>query len=132
MWKAFAVLYVLGLVFCLVIAANLLLSSWGQMSLAIVILGGVSTAIATLAAIGLVAYAFNLQLPPFGLWRPYSWLLGILLGGLSLISVVQFVARFERSDDLTSLLWLSLSLLVNYFSWLGVWRYGRRMKAVAG
>lgn len=132
MWKAFAILYVFGLAFGLVIAATLMLGAWEEMALAAKILGGVSTAMATLTAIGLVAYAFNLHVPAFGLWRPYSWLLGILLGGLSVIGVVRFVAQFERGDDLISLLWLSLSLLVNYFSWLGIWRYGRRTTAIAG
>ncbi|KSV92406.1 hypothetical protein [Sinorhizobium sp. GL28] len=27
----------------------------------------------------------------------------------------------------STFLWLALSLLLNYFSWLGVWRYGRRV-----
>lgn len=129
-WKAFAVLYILGLTFGLIVGANILLSSGAQLTLAIQILGGVSLLLGAVTAIGLVAYAFNLHVTFFGLWRPFGWLLGILLGGLSLLGVVQFVIRFEGHEDLTSLLWLSLSLLVNYFSWLGVWRHGRRMAAI--
>lgn len=132
MWKAFAIFYVLSLAFGLVIGATLLLGFWDEMAYGIKILAGVSLVMALATAIGLVAYAFNLQVRPFGFWRPYSWLLGILLGGLSLISVVRFAGQFEGGDDLTSLLWLCLSLLVNYFSWLGIWRYGRRVKAIAG
>ncbi|WP_077960616.1 hypothetical protein [Ensifer adhaerens] len=131
MWKAFAIFYVLSLAFGLVIGATLLLGLWDEMAYGIKILGSVSLVMALATAIGLVAYAFNLHVPPFGLWRPYSWFLGILLGALSVISVVRFAAQYEGGDDLVTLLWLSLSLLVNYFSWLGVWRYGRRMKATA-
>lgn len=130
MWKVFAVLYVVGLAFGLVFVGYVMMSLGGQLTLASKILGGVSFAMALVTAIGLVAYAFNLHVPPFGLWRPFSWLLGILLGGLSLLSIVRFVAQFESSNGITSLLWFSLSLLVNYFSWLGVWRYGRRMTAI--
>lgn len=132
MWKAFAIFYVLSLTFGLVIGATMLLGLWDEMAYGIKILGGISLVTALATAIGLVAYAFNLRVPPFGFWRPYSWLLGILLGGLSLISVVRFAGQFEGGDDLTTLLWLCLSLLVNYFSWLGIWRYGRRVKAIAG
>ena len=132
MWKAFAIFYVLSLTFGLVIGATMLLGLWDEMAYGIKILGGISLVTALATAIALVAYAFNLRVPPFGFWRPYSWLLGILLGGLSLISVVRFAGQFEGGDDLTTLLWLYLSLLVNYFSWLGIWRYGRRVKAIAG
>lgn len=132
MWKAFAIFYVLSLAFGLVIGATLLLGLWDEMAYGIKILGGISLVMALATAVGLVAYAFDLQVPPFGFWRPYSWLLGILLGALSLISVVRFAGQFEGGDDITPLLWLCLSLLVNYFSWLGIWRYGRRVKAIAG
>lgn len=131
MWKAFAIFYVLSLAFGLVIGATLLLGLWDEMAYGIKILGSISLVMALATAIGLVAYAFNLQVPPFGFWRPYSWLLGILLAGLSLIGVVRFAGQFEGGDDLVNLLWLSLFLLVNYFSWLGVWRYGRRVSVLA-
>jgi hypothetical protein len=61
MWKAFAIFYVLSLAFGLVIGATLLLSFWDEMAYGIKILGGVSLVMALATAIGLVAYAFNLQ-----------------------------------------------------------------------
>ncbi|OCP17714.1 hypothetical protein BC361_09825 [Ensifer sp. LC54] len=131
MWKVFAVLYSLAFAIGLVFAGYVMLSLGVQLTSSTKIIGGAIMAMTLVTAIGLVAYAFNLHVPPFGFWRPFGWLLGIALGCLSLLNIVRFVGLLEGGDNFTSLLWISMSLLVNYFSWLGVWRYGRRLSAIA-
>lgn len=125
MWRVFAVFYGIGFVLGLIVIANLLLANAElQLALAFAALVCAGVAIAFLTAIGLLAYAFNLNVPAPALWRPFGWVLGIWLVGLSLVVVANAAPQLARLEAIT-LVWLSLAILVNYFSWLGVWRYGR-------
>ncbi|KQX60474.1 MULTISPECIES: hypothetical protein [unclassified Ensifer] len=49
--------------------------------------------------------------------------------GLASVAFVMAFATIPAGSDVgvTNLIWLVLGLALNYFSWLGVWRYGRRM-----
>jgi hypothetical protein len=135
MWKIFAVLYSLAFAFGLVfigylaaIGALLGLSSIGW----IMIYTSMFMALGT--TIGLVAYAFNLNVPPLALWRPFSWLAGVWAFFASYTSFTKFLsvaAGSSGNDLITNVLWLSLALAIHGFSWLGVWRYGRRVSAAA-
>ncbi|HEV7307624.1 hypothetical protein [Ensifer sp.] len=128
MWKMFAVIYGVGFVLGLIVIANLLLANPElQLTLAFAGLICAGVAIAFLTLIGLLAYAFNLTVRPIALWRPFGRLLAIWLAGVSLVGAVNLMPQPSGQAGIASMLWLLLALLVNYFSWLGVWRYARRV-----
>lgn len=132
MWKAFAVFYCLLATFGVLLGGYIMAGRSVPMSTIGLGLASVAFVMALLTAVGLVAYAFNLNAPPYGLWRPLGWLIGVYQLLVSLLSVVRFAQMFATipagSDvGVTNLIWLVLGLALNYFSWLGVWRYGRRM-----
>ncbi|SDA79251.1 hypothetical protein [Sinorhizobium sp. NFACC03] len=82
--------------------------------------------------IGLFAYAFDLTIPPFPLWRPFSWFLAGWCLYTSLAKVwdlVSLITAPQGGDEslLSGFFGLLLLLLLNYFGWLGVWRYGQRV-----
>lgn len=132
MWKAFAVLYCLLATFGMVLGGYLVATRAMLASTIGLGLSSVMFVMVFLITVGLVAYAFKLNVPPYGLWRPLSWLAGVYQLLVSLLSVLRFVKMFSAApagSDLgvTNLIWLILILALNYFSWLGVWRYGQRM-----
>lgn len=131
MWKIFAVLYSLAFVFGLVFIGYLIASGalLGVSSVGwIMIYTSLFMALGT--TIGLVGYAFKLNVPPLALWRPFSWLTGVWALLASYTSFTKFLsvaASSSGNDHITNVLWLSLALAIHCFSWLGVWRYGRRV-----
>lgn len=137
MWKAFAVFY--GLLF--IVGIGLVFYPLPpevalQLSAADKTFGYASLAAAFVTATGLIAYAFDLHVPPFALWRPTSWLLGGWMLFASLVSVWDFVTLLSAPQPgsegaISALAGLLVNLLISYFGWLGVWRYGRRMRAIA-
>lgn len=134
MWKAFAVLY--GLIFIFLpslafvslppeIARQLSSADRGLLHVGLVVEFAVT--------IGLFAYAFDLKIPPFSLWRPFSWLIAGWFLYTSLAEGWDFVALFvapQPADEslLSGFLGLLVVLLLNYFGWLGVWRYAGRLR----
>ncbi|OOG61896.1 hypothetical protein B0E45_32035 [Sinorhizobium sp. A49] len=135
MWKVFAVLYSLLVAFGMVFVGYLIATGalsrltpvgWATVYTSFFMVLGTT--------IGLVAYAFNLNVPPIALWRPFSWLAGawaLYASYTTFAKVVSVVAGSSGDAIITNILWLSFALAVNYFSWLGVWRYGRRVSAAA-
>lgn len=84
------------------------------------------------AMIGVFAYAFDLRIPPLSFWRPFSWVLAcwyLYTSGAKAWDLVTLVTSPQPGDEglLSASLGLLLLLLLNYFGWLGVWRYGRRI-----
>ncbi|NVD39096.1 hypothetical protein HT585_09540 [Ensifer sp. HO-A22] len=135
MWKIFAVLYSLAFAFGLVFVGYLVAidALVGLTSLGWIVISA-SMVMALGTTIGLVAYAFNLNVPPLALWRPFSWLAVVWALFASYTSFTKFLSMAAGSsgnDLITNVLWLSLALAINYFSWLGVWRYGRRVSIIA-
>ncbi len=131
MWKIFAVLYSLAFAFSLVVVGYLIAldALAGMTSLGWIVISA-SMVMALGTAIGLTAYAFNLNVPPAELWRPFSWLAGAWALFASFISFTKFLSAAAVSsgnDLITSVLGLLLMLAVHGFSWLGVWRYGQRV-----
>ncbi|WDZ75135.1 hypothetical protein PWG15_10915 [Ensifer adhaerens] len=132
MWRAFAVFYCLLATFGAVLGGYVLASRPVWTSAIGLSLASVAFVMVLLTAVGLVAYAFKLNAPPYGLWRPLSWIIGVYQLLVSLLSVVRFAQMYSAvpagSDvGVTNLIWLVLGLALNYFSWLGVWRHGQRM-----
>lgn len=134
MWKAFALLYGLIFVFLLALAfyplppeVTLDLSANDRA------LFYASLIVDFATATGLFAYAFDLKIPPFSLWRPFSWLLAGWLLYTSLARGWDFVTLLtapQPGDEgvISASLGLLLLLLLNYFGWLGVWRYADRIR----
>lgn len=131
MWKIFAVLYSLAFAFGLVFTGYLITigALLGLTSLGWIMI--YTSFVMTLGTtIGLVAYAFNLNVPPSDLWRPFSWLAGAWALFASYVSLTKFLSAAAGSsgnDLIASILGLSVVLAIHFFSWLGVWRYGRRV-----
>lgn len=133
MWKAFAVLYGLILIFLLSLAFVTLPPEIArQLSSADRALFYVGLVVEFAVTIGLFAYAFDLKIPPFSLWRPFSWFLAGWCVYTSLVKVwdlVTLITSPQPGDEglISGFLGLLLLLLLNYFGWLGVWRYGQRV-----
>lgn len=132
MWKLFAILYSVLLVISVLLIGFLILSGAIPASTFRGALLGVISIMAVLTNIGLIAYAFGLNVPPLAIWRPFSWLLGAWQVVFSLLSITRSVSVITALPTgsyigVSTILWLVLSLLINYFSWLAVWRYGQRV-----
>jgi len=133
MWKAFAVLYGLIFIFLLSLAFVTLPPEIArQLSSADRALFYVGLVVEFAVTIGLFAYAFDLKIPPFPLWRPFSWFLAGWCLYTSLAKVwdlVSLITAPQGGDEslLSGFFGLLLLLLLNYFGWLGVWRYGQRV-----
>ncbi|HEV7323096.1 MAG TPA: hypothetical protein VGO04_31210 [Ensifer sp.] len=132
MWKAFAVLYCLFLLFGVLLTGYMILHGVVAQSPIVRAIIVPAFVIAGLTAVGLVAYGFNLNAPLPALWRPFSWVLGVWQLAFSLLNIKRALSIISAlpagSDDgVKTMLWLALMLFVNYITWLGVWRYGRRV-----
>jgi len=133
MWKAFAVLYGLIFVFVLSLAFVTLPPEIAvQLSSADRALFYAGLAVEFAAMIGIFAYAFDLRVPPLSFWRPFSWVLACWCLYTSLADawdLVTLITSPQPGDEglLSASFGLLFLLLLNYFGWLGVWRYGRRI-----
>ncbi|MBD9647689.1 hypothetical protein IB267_04900 [Ensifer sp. ENS09] len=60
-------------------------------------------------------------------WRPFSWVLACWYLYTSGAKAWDLVTSPQPGDEglLSASLGLLFLLLLNYFGWLGVWRYGR-------
>ncbi|WP_104663198.1 hypothetical protein [Ensifer adhaerens] len=132
MWKAFAVLYGLIFIFGLSLAFVTLPPEIAvQLSSADRALFYAGLAVEFAAMIGAFAYAFDLRVPPSSFWRPFSWALAgwCLYTSLDKAWDVAMLITSPKPGDeglVSAVFGLLLLLLLNYFAWLGVWRYGRQ------
>ena len=133
MWKAFAVLYGLLFIFMLSSAFVTLPPEIAvQLSSADRALFYAGLAVEFAAMIGVFAYAFGLRVPPLSFWRPFSWVLACWCLYTSLANawdLITLVTNPQPGDEglISASLGLLFLLLLNYFGWLGVWRYGHRV-----